>query len=162
MNSESTFTEITRIANQESHFVHVLERIANGKRCSFKISTFSECMPVFTLQTGLPLSASIEWVCAGVHGLLLYSLIMLLFLKKNTVATSYKIGYFVVGLIGTFLVNVLRVVTYVAVLADQGAVVAGVFHDTYGELFFAGWIFLYISSVSLIQKFQLHAKTLPY
>ena len=133
-----------------------------GFQFSLTIPVGLDSSPVFTLQTGLPLSASIEWVCAGVHSLLLYSLIMLLFLKKNTVATSYKIGYFVAGLIGTFLVNVLRVVAYVAVLADQGAIVAGVFHDTYGELFFAGWIFLYIVSVSLVQKFELPAKALAW
>ena len=117
-----------------------------------------DASPIFTLQTGLPLSASIEWVCAGVHSLLLYSLIILLFFKKNTIAISYKIGFFAVGLFGTFIVNVLRVVTYVAILANQGVVVAGVFHDTYGELFFAGWIFLYISLIILVQKFQLPAK----
>jgi thaumarchaeosortase len=113
---------------------------------------------VVTLQTGLPLSTSIEWVCAGVHSLLLYSLLIVLFFRKNTIAASYKIGYFIVGMIGTFMVNVLRVVTYVAILATQGVVVTRVFHDTYGELFFAGWIFLYISLIILIQKFQLPTK----
>jgi thaumarchaeosortase len=129
-----------------------------GFQFSLAIPADLDASPIFTLQTGLPLSVSVEWVCAGVHSLLLYSLIILLFFKKNTIATSHKIGYFVVGLIGTFMVNVLRVVTYVAVLADQGVVVAGVFHDTYGELFFAGWMLLYIALVSLNQKFQLPAK----
>ena len=129
-----------------------------GFQFSLTITAGLDASPVVTLQTGLPLSTSIEWVCAGVHSLLLYSLLIVLFFRKNTIAASYKIGYFIVGMIGTFMVNVLRVVTYVAILATQGVVVARVFHDTYGELFFAGWIFLYISLIILIQKFQLPTK----
>jgi thaumarchaeosortase len=126
-----------------------------GFQFSLTIPAGLDASPVVTLQTGLPLSTSIEWVCAGVHSLLFYALLILLFFKKNTIATSYKLGYFVVGMIGTFMVNVLRVVTYVGILATQGVVVARVFHDTYGELFFAGWIILYISLIMLIQKLQL-------
>jgi thaumarchaeosortase len=119
-----------------------------------------DASPILTTQAGLPLSVTVEWVCAGVHSLLLYSLIILLFFKKSAISTRNKIGYFVIGAIGTFLANVLRVVTYFAVLANQGLVAAGVFHDTYGELFFAGWMLLYISLITVSQKFQLPEKVL--
>lgn len=114
--------------------------------------------PILTTQVGLPLSVTVEWVCAGVHSLLLYSLLILLFFKKSSISMTRKVAYFIAGAIGTYITNVLRVVTYFAIMVNQGLIAASEFHDTYGELFFAAWLFVYVFVVMMLQRFHLVEK----
>lgn len=131
-----------------------------GYRFSLIVMPGLDSAPILTSHMGLPLSVLIEWPCAGVDSLLLYSLIILLFFKDSGISKLRRGVYFVIGAVGLFGVNVLRIVTYFAVMVNQGLIAAQSFHDTYGELFSAGWLFLYILVVSIIQRFELVEKML--
>jgi hypothetical protein len=66
-----------------------------------------------------------------------------------------------VGAVGTFSVNVLRIVTYFVIQVNQGSEAAGIF-DSYGELLFIAWISLYIFLIVAIQRYALVEKTIGF
>ena len=104
---------------------------------------------------GKSASVAIAWACAGVHSLLLYVLIILVFFKRIDASVLRKTIYFVVGLFGTYFVNVLRIFSIVLVMLKYGRDAGYTFHDIYGELYFFTWIFLYIALIAAIQRFML-------
>jgi exosortase/archaeosortase family protein len=83
----------------------------------------------------------IAWPCAGVESLLLYTIIMLLFLKKSDVPRLHKVIYFAVGAAVTYFINILRIVTIFLIGLNGGDV--WTFHDYYGQLYSAVWIMSY-------------------
>jgi len=131
-----------------------------GYRLSYTVMPGLASSPILTSGTGLPLSVTIDWPCAGIQSLLLYSLIILLFLKDSSISKLRKVVYFAVGAVGMYSVNVFRVVTYFTVMVNQGLNAANFFHDTYGELFSAGWLFLFIFAVLIVERFDLIEKAL--
>ena len=103
-----------------------------------------ELVTVMEIENTSPtLRFAINWPCAGVHSLFIYSLASLLFIKNFSIPTKWKVIYFVIGAIGTFLVNVLRIITIVIIGINAGMEVAMTFHSYYGELFFISWILTY-------------------
>jgi exosortase/archaeosortase family protein len=50
-----------------------------------------------------------------------------------------------IGAVGTFLVNVLRIVTICIIGLKVGSAAAQYFHDFYGELFFISWMLVYFA-----------------
>ena len=119
-------------------------------------------MPIIrtTDLAGKSVSIAIAWPCAGVHSMFLYTLIMLLLFRKSSMSRFRKLIYFIVGAIGTYLVNVLRIIAYYFIRVKSGLSAATTFHDQYGEILFVTWILLYILLIVCIQKFKLAEKTL--
>ena len=85
--------------------------------------------------------ARIAWPCAGVESLMLYTIIMLLFLKKSDIPRLHKVIYFAVGAAVTYFINILRIVTLFIIGLNGGEV--WVFHDYYGQFYSAIWIMTY-------------------
>ena len=108
---------------------------------------------------GKTASVSIAWACAGVQSLLLYVLIILVFFKKADISPFRKLAYFVIGLFGTFFVNVLRIFSIVLIMLNSGNDAGMVFHNTYGEIYSVVWIFLFILLIGCIQRFMLVERT---
>jgi len=119
-----------------------------------------ESMPVMTTIDGPRRSAAIAWPCAGVQSLFLYALIILLLFRKLDIPRFRKTIFFIVGAVGTYTVNALRIVYYFIVLINDGPNTASAFHDTYGELFFVAWVLIYIFLIVCIQKFMLIEKAI--
>ncbi len=86
-------------------------------------------------------SASIAWPCSGVESLIIYTLTILLFLKKTVKSWTQGIVYFVVGAVVTYSINALRIVTIFVIAIDKGD--WGRFHDYYGQLYSITWIVSY-------------------
>jgi len=119
-------------------------------------STYMDSLPCLTVSMGgKTAGVAIAWACAGVHSLLLYVLIILVFFKKANISDFRKLLYFIIGLFGTFSVNVLRIFSVVVIMLNYGRDAGIVFHNTYGEIYFFTWIFLYILLIACIQKFTL-------
>jgi len=89
----------------------------------------------------------IGWPCAGVQSLFIYTFVILLFLKKTTIPTIQKIIYFLIGAIGTYIVNILRIVSIYIIALNRGDV--RTFHDYYGELYSITWIVAYLLIIIL-------------
>ena len=88
----------------------------------------------------------IAWPCAGVESLLIYSVTILLFLKKTDIPWKHRIIYFAVGAVVTYFINVLRVVTLFVIAINTGGVYSAQFqrfHNYYGLLYSITWIISY-------------------
>lgn len=83
----------------------------------------------------------IAWPCAGVESLMLYTITILLFLKKSPIPLAHKIIYFIIGAVVTYFINVLRIVTIYVIAINKGD--WGIFHDYYGQLYSIIWIISY-------------------
>ena len=124
----------------------------------------ASAMPIIRTRdfAGNSVNIGIAWPCAGVHSMFLYTLIMLLLFRKSSMSRFRKLVYFIVGAIGTYMVNVLRIITYYYIRTtteENAALAAETFHDVYGEILFVVWILLYILLIVCIQKFSLVEKT---
>lgn len=84
---------------------------------------------------------AVAWPCSGIDSLLLYTVTILLFLKKNPIPTLHKIIYFVIGAVVTYFINVLRIVTIFIISVNGGN--WNIFHDLYGPLYSVTWIVSY-------------------
>ena len=83
----------------------------------------------------------IAWPCAGVESLLIYTVTILLFLKKTPIPWKHRIVYFVIGAIVTYFINILRIVTIFTIAINGGDFMR--FHDYYGQLYSITWIISY-------------------
>ncbi|MEA2089436.1 MAG: exosortase/archaeosortase family protein [Thermoproteota archaeon] len=91
-----------------------------------------------------PVAYAIGWPCAGIQSLFIYTFTTLLFLKDMDMHTTTKAIYFVIGAVGTYIVNILRIVSIFLIRMHQGEAAAYTFHDFYGELYSMTWIILYL------------------
>jgi len=96
----------------------------------------------------------IAWPCAGIESLLIFTVVVLLFLKRMPISLKAKIGYFAVGAAVTYLINILRIVTIFTIGMNGGDV--QMFHFYYGPLYSITWIVSYpliiLGSQSLWRK----------
>ena len=101
-------------------------------------------------------SFGIAWPCAGIESLLIFTVTILLFLKRMPISWQAKIGYFAFGAGVTYLINILRIVSIYLFTLDGGDV--NVFHQTVGPLYPIAWIVTYplivLGSQSLWNRFN--------
>jgi thaumarchaeosortase len=97
---------------------------------------------------GSTYTAIVYWPSAGIQSLIIYTGIMLLFIKDTQYSLRHKATYFIIGALGTFIVNICRIVTIMIIGLRIGRLEASVFHDYYGELFFIAWMAVYLVAIS--------------
>jgi len=108
---------------------------------------------------GETVRANIAWPCAGVHSLLLFTLITLVFFKKTTMQRDRKIIFFLVGAAGTYLTNIFRIASFFTISVHYGSDTGEVFHNSYGELYFIAWMLLYFILMIAIQSGKINRLT---
>ncbi len=97
---------------------------------------------------------SVFWPSAGVHSVIIYSIIMLVFLSKINMKNLRRISFFVVGVAGTVWVNILRIFllsAYVLLVSTDPKKFED-FHAIAGEVVFLPWVFLYVFFISWIES----------
>jgi len=123
-----------------------------------EISTIGSGNVMIINKFGLRIPIMVDWPCAGVHSLLLYTAISIAFLQFLDIPKMRKLIYGLVGFFGTIFVNILRITTIVFASfyfsADINAFSANLqlFHEYSGELFFIAWIVIFLSAVVLIER----------
>ena len=138
----------------------ILDLLGYTVSLGFPVYSGESRLPSLTVRAGgSTASVGIAWACAGVQSLLLYILIILVFFKKSDISGFRKLAYFIIGLFGTFFVNVARVISIIFVMLNEGQAAGMVFHDSYGEMYSVIWIFLYILLIGCVQRFMLVEKT---
>ncbi len=98
-------------------------------------------MSVYDSSSGEIAGFGIAWPCAGVESLILYTLTILVFLQTSPLSKLRKIICFVVGLVITYFINILRIVTIFLIALNNGDV--WTFHNYYGWLYSVSWIACY-------------------
>jgi thaumarchaeosortase len=117
-------------------------------------------LPLMTVGAGgETVRASVAWPCAGVHSLLLFTLITLVFFKKTTIRRERKIIFFLIGAAGTYLTNIFRIASFFTISIHYGSEAGLVFHNSYGELYFIAWMLLYFIIIVVIQSGKINRFT---
>jgi thaumarchaeosortase len=100
---------------------------------------------------GFPFRAIVDWPCSGIDSLIVYTVVILIFLKKTDIPLSHKIVYFVIGAIITYVLNILRIITLSIIGLSVGgnSVQFRRFHDYYGPLYSLSWIVAYPLIISM-------------
>lgn len=101
---------------------------------------------------GHNMNLQVYWPCAGVHSLVIYTFLILLFFKNAEISKKKKFMYIIVGAIGTFMANTLRIVSIGIIGAESGPPASHLFHEYFGELFFIAWIVVYMVTVFLYES----------
>ncbi len=106
--------------------------------------------------------AQIAWPCAGVDSLLIYTITVLLFLRKSAFPWKTRLVYFVVGAAVTYSINIMRIVAIFVIGVSSGNAGAYAFHDYYGQLYSIIWIVTYplimIGTQTLWEKLRVKEK----
>jgi thaumarchaeosortase len=97
---------------------------------------------------------SIAWPCAGIESFLIFTVVILLFLKRSPISWKAKIGYFAFGVAVTYVINALRIVSIFNIGMQYGAASSQVdlFHFYYGPLYAVAWIVSYPLIILLSQN----------
>lgn len=120
---------------------------------AYEQSSLQGNMPVLTatnLQTGASSTFQIAWPCAGIESFLIFTVIVLLFLKRMNLSLKSKIGYFIFGAIITYIINSLRIVNIFLIDMSGGNI--DMFHFYYGPLLAMAWIVSYPIIILVSQK----------
>lgn len=100
-----------------------------------------------------PMALQVFWPSAGVHSIIIYSLVMMAFLLKMNIERKRKAAYFVIGIIGTIGVNMIRIfslsIFVLKVSTDPSKFEE--FHGVAGEIMFLPWIFIFLLIVTSIE-----------
>lgn len=88
---------------------------------------------------------AIAWPCAGIESLLIFTAVALLFLLRMPISWKAKVGYFAVGAVVTYFINVMRIATIFTIGIQYGVNSNQVqmFHFYYGPLYAMAWIISY-------------------
>lgn len=92
---------------------------------------------------GSPFLIEIAWNCIGWQSLLFFITTSWIGLQGDKYTNLSKVKAWVIGLLGTFLINILRIVSVVLVAYFFGQNVAITFHDYGSTLAVVGWLFFY-------------------
>jgi thaumarchaeosortase len=97
------------------------------------------------------------WPSAGVHSVIIYSLVMGAFLLKMNIPRKRKSIYFTLGIIGTIIVNMIRIfsLSWYALKVTTNAEQWEEFHSVAGEIMFLPWLFVFLLIVILIESRRL-------
>jgi thaumarchaeosortase len=102
-------------------------------------------------STGRMFAVEINWPCAGIQSLIIYSFTIILVLSIISVRVRRKIVYAMIGAGGTFVANILRIVSICQIGVNTGYEAANMFHDSYGEIFFLVWMAMFILVILVIE-----------
>jgi thaumarchaeosortase len=101
-------------------------------------------MPILTVTSlSSYFQVGVFWPSSGIHSLFIYTFTILLFLKNTTISLTRKTIYMLIGAVGTFFVNVLRIASICIIGLNTGAQAADLFHTYFGEFYFITWIIIF-------------------
>lgn len=100
----------------------------------------------------------IAWPCAGIDGLIIYTVTILLFLKSSPITMRHRLAYFAFGAVVTYLINIFRIAAIFIIAVGQGDYVG--FHDYYAQLITVIWIVSYMLIITVTQLTRQKSMTL--
>ena len=97
------------------------------------------------------------WPSAGVHSVIIYSLVMMAFLLKMNIQKNRKIMYFAIGIFGTISVNMIRIfsLSLFALKVSTNAAEFEEYHSVAGEIMFLPWLFIFLLIVTAVETKRL-------
>ena len=107
-----------------------------------------------------PFALQVFWPSAGVHSVVIYSLVMMAFLLKMNIKQNRKIMYFGLGIIGTIVINLIRIfsLSVFALKVSTNPVEFEEYHSVAGEIMFLPWLFGFLLVVTIIETKRMKKK----
>jgi thaumarchaeosortase len=101
-----------------------------------------------------PFALQVFWPSAGVHSMVIYTLVMLALLLKMEIPLGRKLIYFAAGTLGTVATNMVRIVSLslYALVVTTNVQQWEAFHSVAGEIMFLPWLGVYLSVVIYIEN----------
>ncbi len=107
-------------------------------------------------------SATFEraWPCAGIESFLIFTVVILLFLKRMPVNWKSKIGFFAFGAAVTYIINSFRIVNIfqAGMMYGENSPQVSEIHLIYGPLYAVAWIVSYPLVIILAHTLWQHHK----
>ncbi len=105
-----------------------------------------------------PFALQVFWPSAGVHSMIIYTLVMLALLIKIDIPLTRKMIYFAAGTFGTVAVNLVRIVSLslYALVVTTDVQEWEAFHSIAGEIMFLPWLGVYLGVVIYIENKRIH------
>ena len=103
------------------------------------------------------MALQVFWPSAGVHSIIIFSLVIGAFMLKLNIPRNRKAVYFVIGIIGTIIVNLIRIfsLSWYALKVTTDPVAWEEYHKIAGEIMFLPWLFAFILVVIVIESRRL-------
>jgi len=100
-----------------------------------------------------PFALQVFWPSAGVHSVVIYSLVMMAFLLKMNIKRNRKAIYFGLGILGTIIINMIRIfsLSIFALKVSTNPVEFEEYHSIAGEIMFLPWLFIFLLVVTAIE-----------
>jgi len=100
-----------------------------------------------------PFALQVFWPSAGVHSMIIYTLVMLAFLLKMEIPLKRKLIYFAIGTFGTVAVNIVRItsLSLYALVVTTNVGEWEAFHSVAGEIMFLPWLGIYLVVVMFVE-----------
>ena len=101
-----------------------------------------------------PFALQVFWPSAGVHSMIIYTLVMLALLLKMNMPSTRKLIYFAAGTLGTVTVNLVRIISLslYALVVTTDIQEWEAFHSIAGEVMFLPWLGVYLGVVIYIEN----------
>lgn len=103
------------------------------------------------------MALQVFWPSAGVHSIIIFSLVIGAFMLKMNIQRKRKIAYFALGIIGTVTVNLIRIfsLSWYALKVTADPVAWEEYHKIAGEIMFLPWLFGFILVVIIVESRRL-------
>ena len=107
-----------------------------------------------------PFVLQVFWPSAGVHSIIIYSLVMMAFLLKMNIQRNRKGLYFGIGIIGTIVINLIRIfsLSVFALKVSTNPVEFEEYHSIAGEIMVLPWLFVFLLVVTAIETKRMKKK----
>ena len=107
-----------------------------------------------------PFALQVFWPSAGVHSVVIYSLVMMAFLLKMNIKQNRKFMYFGLGILGTIIINMIRIfsLSVFALKVSTNPVEFEEYHSVAGEIMFLPWLFIFLLVVTVIETKRMKKK----
>lgn len=101
-----------------------------------------------------PFALQVFWPSAGVHSMIIYTLVMLALLIKMDMPLPRKLIYFAAGTLGTVATNLVRIVSLslYALVVTTDVQEWEAFHSIAGEIMFLPWLGIYLGVIIYIEN----------
>ena len=103
------------------------------------------------------MALQVFWPSAGVHSIIIFSLVIGAFMLKMNIPRARKSVYFILGIIGTIVINLIRIfsLSWYALKVTTDPVAWEEYHKIAGEIMFLPWLFAFILIVVVIESRRL-------
>ena len=104
------------------------------------------------------MALQVFWPSAGVHSIIIFSLVIGAFMLKMNIPRNRKIVYFLIGIVGTVIVNLIRIfsLSWYALKVTADPVAWEEYHKIAGEIMFLPWLFGFILVIVLVESRRLN------